>query len=588
MNYILKFVSISATTGYFEVVPDHDIDFEDALILLHKSPYDSFLHRYVLNLLKDFNDRQIADLIKKAEKDGDLILQAIACELILLSGSFVKVKKFFSDAKIAEIQRNSPLINIRSAFGNNHRLHSKWIALFKENIVFHKDLPALKNLGLPLICAGECAINKSPGLSLEKIYENFSYKDAGISESAEAGGFSLEKTINTALDGLSRAGISLKQEMRHESSLSPFALLRQWEFDIRVENNRNIFSLSGSQTSYGKGLSLEKARASLTMEIVERCSAFASVHSSEIKGFKKEYPVFYGSYHDIVVKGEKAVNPDSIALEIKYNNEPLYWIKGETPCIKGNMDHIESFKQIDEFNSVCESVFVPAQAVFLFSNFDEIDLFSGLGSTGFASGNTMEQAKLSALLEIIERHQESVSPFDISRCFRLVVEDREANPHIARLLESYYSLGIDLQFQDITPEFGVPCCKCFVHGTDGTIHKGTAASLDAKKAIISAITETNYPFPNSPVSAKGPDDLIIVGFENLPNYSTSDYSFDLAILEHILISNGMHPCYIDLTRKDIGIPVVKAIIPGMEIIGDFDEFSRVHPALFQNYLKLGK
>ena len=82
------------------------------------------------------------------------------------------------------------------------------------------------------------------------------------------------------------------------------------------------------------------------------------------------------------------------------------------------------------------------------------------------------------------------------------------------------------------------------------------------------------------------DDLIIVGFENLPDYSTGDYTSDLALLEHVLISNKFHPCYIDLTRKDIGLSVVKAVIPGMEIIGDFEEFSRVHPELFQNYLKL--
>ena len=41
----------------------------------------------------------------------------------------------------------------------------------------------------------------------------------------------------------------------------------------------------------------------------------------------------------------------------------------------------------------------------------------------------------------------------------------------------------------------------------------------------------------------------------------------------------------DLTRKDIGLPVVRAIVPGMEIIGDFDEFSRVHPELFEKYLE---
>ncbi len=607
MNYVLKLVKTASTTGYFDVVPQDDINFETAVKILNNRPYDTFLHRYALHFLKNFNDEQISALIKKAKKDEDLILQSIACERILLSGSLVKAKKFFSEKQIKELKKKSPLINIRSATENNKRLHSKWVALFRENIVFHRELPLSDATGLPLICTGECSVKREPGLSVEDLHHRYQ-------ENFQPINFSIDNTIQTALCCLKNAGVTLKEEMRHESSLSPYALLRQWKFDIDVENSRNVFHLSGEQTSYGKGLTLEHARVSLTMEIVERCSAFASVNSFGVDGFIKEYPLFYGSYKDIVSKDNMAVNPDELAMEIQYDNEPLYWIEGETTGkeFRQNKVIVKSDTGIDEdavkFNNKStgrsrlndklkvryekkdkngsEKIFVPVQAVFLFSNLDEVDLFSGLGSTGFASGNTMEQAKAAALLEIIERHQEAVVPFEISRCFRLVVEDREKNRDLAVLLESYYSLGIDLQFQDITPEYGVPCCKCFVTGTDGTIYKGTAASLNAKKAIISAITETNYSFPNSPVSEKGPDDLIIVGFENLPDYSTGDYASDLALLEHVLVSNGFRPIYIDLTRKDIGLPVVKAVIPGMDIIGDFDEFSRVHPELFQNYLKL--
>jgi len=32
--------------------------------------------------------------------------------------------------------------------------------------------------------------------------------------------------------------------------------------------------------------------------------------------------------------------------------------------------------------------------------------------------------------------------------------------------------------------------------------------------------------------------------------------------------------------------VVRAIVPGMEILADFDRFSRVHPRLYANYLRL--
>jgi len=50
----------------------------------------------------------------------------------------------------------------------------------------------------------------------------------------------------------------------------------------------------------------------------------------------------------------------------------------------------------------------------------------------------------------------------------------------------------------------------------------------------------------------------------------------------------LEPIYIDLTREDVGLPVVKALVPGLELIADFDGFSRVSPRLFRNYLRAWK
>ncbi len=73
---------------------------------------------------------------------------------------------------------------------------------------------------------------------------------------------------------------------------------------------------------------------------------------------------------------------------------------------------------------------------------------------------------------------------------------------------------------------------------------------------------------------------------NLPNYSTGRFAADLEILENLILANGYRIFYVDLMRKDIGIPVQRAIIPGMELSADFDRFSRVSPRLFSNYLKM--
>jgi ribosomal protein S12 methylthiotransferase accessory factor YcaO len=142
------------------------------------------------------------------------------------------------------------------------------------------------------------------------------------------------------------------------------------------------------------------------------------------------------------------------------------------------------------------------------------------------------------------------------------------------------------QFQDLTPPMGLPCCQCFVVSSDGRIAKGTGAHLDARRALLAALTETPFPYPGGPPSQPAMEGLVRVPVEALPNYACSDPDEDLQTMETLLLANGFRLIYADLTRSDIGLPVVRAIVPGMEILADFDRRSRVHPRLYANYLKL--
>lgn len=375
----------------------------------------------------------------------------------------------------------------------------------------------------------------------------------------------LEETTRVALEKLERLGIPAGEVQRHVASLSPVALIRQWRVEFAVRNGRHDFRVRGIQNSYGRGLGLPEARASLAMEMIERCSAFASVEEDRVAGYAREYPLRYARYSELERAGVPAVNPNRLALEAPYSDEPLYWIEGEGRGDEGPV-----------------SVWVPAQCVFLFCNLDEVKLFSALGSTGLASGNTMAEARLAALYEIIERDHDGVTPFHPSQCFTVETED----PGVGKLLAQYRELGIHLQFQDLTSELGVPCCKCFVREMGGRIVKGTGCHLDARRALLSAMTETPYAFPYGPPSGTGLHGLVRVPLENLPDYSLGNSAADLLLLETLLAEWGYLPVYVDLTRRDIGLPVVRAIVPGMEITADFDPFSRVHPRLFANYRRL--
>ena len=192
----------------------------------------------------------------------------------------------------------------------------------------------------------------------------------------------------------------------------------------------------------------------------------------------------------------------------------------------------------------------------------------------------MEGARLSALLEVIERDAEKVVPYTRERGFLLRSDDGK----VSGILEGHEQKGIRIQFLDMTPETGIPCYKAFVQGPGGVILKGAGAHLDGKRALIAAMTEIPYPYPYWFGSMTGPEGLHVLEFEALPDYSSGDPVRDLALLERVLTQNGYTPIYVDVTRQDLGIPVVKALVPGLEIMTVLDRFSPLGLRQFGHYL----
>ena len=560
VQYTLELIATADATGYFSPRTSQPIGLQEMIDHLREAPLDEFMHNQLLRFLSGMAAEEQTDFLRKALDHKDLLLLAACMEAEFPEKSAPELKKRFSILPSAALLPHTPLINIKSRTSNNRGLSAKWVSFFRENLLHHTPLPKKHPFPLPF--------------DPTKL-QPYALPDtdiAGIHTCHAAGNLSKtdslpqpDETVRKALEILNRLSILNGEEMRHEASLSPIALIRRWNMSVSVVNGRNHYRLSGIQNSYGRGLSLDAARASNLMEVLERHSAFASIEPDRIPGYEIEYRMIKGTFSSFSDRGMAALDPNAVCLEVPYSGEELHWIEAET-IIKGKPEPIR----------------IPAQMVFPFCNLDEPALFSGLGSTGLASGNTMEQAKVSALLEVMERDAEATTPFDLSGCFRAETND----PEIGRLFAAYRQSGIDVLFQDLTSTFGIPCCKCFVRGRDGSISKGVGAHLSARKALLSALTETPYPFPGGPVSARGPENLVIVPLENLPDYSTGHPVHDLAIIEEILSANRFQPIYVDLTRKETGIPVVRAIVPGLEIMADFDVFSRLSPRLFFNYLKL--
>ena len=549
MWYQLERINTEFSIGWFACLPFEDLDFETGLEYIRKHPYDDFMHKHLLHIAGTFGPNLVGSLVERG-RENDPCLLALIYETCILNDRLHDLRKRFDGIGVKRLEEYTPLIYIKWSLRQNQNNSTYWAGLFSENVYQHKPLPSPKDLEHPVpFDRNATEAWKAGVVPIETV---LSEGDRKASQKAAVARVAPEETINKATEKLKACDVMAGEEKETNSGLGPHALLRQWKLDVAVSAGRNQWRLTGIQTSYGKGLNIHEARASCLMEMVERCSAFASFHPESIPGYKCRHPIIKASYEDLIGKGHNALDPNDMNLEVPYQNQELYWIPAERANENGRYP-----------------VYVPAQLVFLFCNLDEISLTSGLPSNGLAAGNNIEEARRNALLEVIERDAERVIPYSREKCFLLESED----PQVSDILKGCKEQGIHIQFLDITSEFSIPCYKAFVQESRGEILKGTGAGLDGKKAAVSALTEVPYSHSQQNGSIPLPDGIRTIKYEELPDYSSGDAGEDLRLLERLLITNGYHPIYVDLTRADLDIPVVKALIPGLEMISDFDQFS---------------
>jgi ribosomal protein S12 methylthiotransferase accessory factor YcaO len=565
MKYKFNLSDTVGTVGYVSCEPPADLTFEEALAYLEEHPLDDFMHKHLLTRVQDFDQKKFKALLKTAVQDYTIIkpvLAALLYETCLLYGKFSKMLPLFPNDASEQLQHHTPLIYIRWVKQKDKNDHLAWINTFKKNIHDHRMLPLpelIEDFDLPMLYEPHTESFVSIETIREKLLQT-PYSNPWSRPPAQ-------ETTDLALSRLDKTALFADVEMRHIASLSPIALLRRWNIDLSVTNGSLDYTLQGLATSYGRGLALADARAGLTMEIVERASSFVSFNSEGVLNTLKEHPLEHATYSELTEKNISAFDPNLLSLEVPYEDEKLYWMEGHTP------------KQNEEGY---EPILVPVQMVYMFCNLDEVSLFSSPGSTGLASGNILEEAKVAALMEIIERDAEATKPFSKEECFTLTTED----PKLSMLLNDYAARGVHVMFQDITAEFGIPCYSAFVMGRRGEVYRGTGAGLDGRKAIVSALTETPYPYPQSPPSAPALRGIATRKQKDLPDVSMEDPIRNVQLLEKLLIANNRRPVYVELARKDLQFPVVKALIPHMELTADFDSFTRVSHRLFTNYLRM--
>ena len=201
----------------------------------------------------------------------------------------------------------------------------------------------------------------------------------------------------------------------------------------------------------------------------------------------------------------------------------------------------------------------------------------------------MEEAIFHGMTEVIERDAWSIAKFNSEMNAAVTVEDEPEHQFIIELMRKFEKAGVEVTARDLTTDTGVPVIAAF---SQDALHPnlmpfdGFGAHLDPRVAMARALLElaTTRAFF---IQKHGLDSLQ----ENIPFYYSdedledprfyasqqkrlgemeSQYSND--ILEDIkTLLKKLERCglsrtvVVDLTRSDVGIPVVRVIIPGMEV-----------------------
>lgn len=558
VGYEMTPSGVAGGVGIYECVPKSRPPFNSALKICRDRPNDLFMRAYFLKMTAELEPPEIESLLHQAGKERDLPLLSLLYEASIVYSKFEQFLESFETYDRDELAEQSPLIYIPWHLRNDKKANLYWLRNFARNKNRLDIMPPPDQAEEPLPFdpekLNEWGKNIVPISSLRSSGANTGSYLRDVPDKAEIKGLTKSLELGGILEGW---------ETRPEATLSPYAVERPWKLDVTVETGRNIFRLTGSQISYGRGHKIGQAKISCLMEAVERYSSFAGFDQERAVNYCGNLDILKARYADLLKADMSVLNPADLCLETPFRDQEIYWVMGE----RVGQDGIGS-------------VYVPAQIVFLFPNLDEPGLTSGLPSNGLAAGVTRDSARLAAILEVLERDAEKIISYSEKRSFLLESEDRIIND----VLERCEDKGIFIQFLDITTEFGIPCYKAFIRGPNGMILKGTGASLDGRSAIFSALTEIPYPYPYWFGSMPYPKGIKKLCFEELPNYSSGSPERDLRLIEDLLTRNGYNPIYVDLTREELEIPVTRAIVPGLEMMTVVDRFTPLNPRFFGHYL----
>jgi oxazoline/thiazoline synthase len=200
-------------------------------------------------------------------------------------------------------------------------------------------------------------------------------------------------------------------------------------------------------------------------------------------------------------------------------------------------------------------------------------------SNGNAAGNTVEEAILHGVLELVERDHVALWWYNRLRAPAVDLDSLD-DPWLEQLRAHIAGQNRQMWALDLTADLGIPVAVAVAASPDGGgIGMGFGAHVDFRCAVIRAFTELvqlGLGAPSGGVGSGVPQDLHLdkhpfLGPDpSLPprrfvhtSEAANDVISALEFCQAAIEQQGIEMLVLDQTRPDIGLPVVKVLAPGL-------------------------
>lgn len=458
-------------------------------------------------------------------------------------------------------------------FGANlHNLHGKLKAFdsiageFSDHMILRR--PQCPSCGNPAITVGAAQIERlkaQPTLNTDGGFRSKSPADILVQFQK------FVSPISGVISGVVPSKWNDRSPIRTYSAGHNFAL----------SNKHLAFLTEGLRTcSSGKGTTDTQARASAICEALERYSGVFQGNEARVRSSKAEL-------------GARALDPNECMLfsDRQFEERQNWNERGlRFQVVPQPMPPNASI----EWSAVYpltggDEAYLPTSYLYFGYPTEEDAFYAWADSNGNAAGATIEDALLQALLELIER--DAVSIWWYNRLQMPGVDLSElGDAYVNDVVSFLDDLGRDVWVLDLTHDLEIPTYAALTRRRAGAAEDivfGFGSHLSAKVAIRRAVTEmcqfapavleshsdgsTNYMF-NDAESLRWWTEARITTHPYLTpsgeaprKHESTEYSVATALSEILsrLRQKNLQVFYLDQTRPEVGLSVVKVICPGM-------------------------